>query len=396
MRVLCVPDLHCWWSNYDRNGSRLEEWRTCTRALIEAARASDVDIAVAPGDFFPHPRPSAAQVLEIAAFFRALEDAGVPVVGCAGNHDYPGPGQAGPVDLVGAMGGGGRWGLTSPTVIRVAAGGATVAVAVLPWAKASTLIEAASMGDAAQRTVDALVAACWSLAARAAEVEADYRILIGHWAVSEAITGTGEVMGLREPSIPLSVLRSLPFDAVIFGHVHRPQVLYGGDEYPIVLHTGALVRHDFGEAGDPRVAYVVDLAEREVEAVEIPARRFVTWDVPAAAARDAQPPADVRDAIVRVRIAGREDEIARVDVAEIQARVEAAGAHWVEVQVVAEQIQRIRVEGLTERVDPLEALDRWLEMRSDLDEDTRRGVRRAVLHLLGREVAEHGTVAAAG
>lgn len=303
------------------------------------------------------------------------------MVGCAGNHDYPGPGRAGPVDLVGAMGGGGRWGITSPAVVRIASGGMVVAVAVLPWFRTDSPVET-----------------CRSLAAQAAEVDADYRILMGHWAVSEAVMSTGETVGAREPSIPLPTLLSLPFDAAIFGHIHRPQVLCPGNggKLPIVLHTGALVRRDFGEAGDPRLAYVVDLFRRRVEHIEIPARRFVAWDVHAMALRDAQPPEAVRDAIVRVDIKGREDELVRVDARVIRERLEAAGAHWVEARVVPEPSRRARIEGLTERVAPLEALDRWLEMRSDLDAATRQQVKNAVLRLLEGGVAGCGAVAAAG
>jgi DNA repair exonuclease SbcCD nuclease subunit len=347
--------------------------------MLDLAAREGCSLAVAPGDMFDVPRPPARAIIEVASVFQAFEDQGIPVVGCAGNHDAGAPGQPGPVDVLATLGRS-RWGITRPTVTTVAG----VHVAVLPWAKPSGLVqEAGGSGDLVERTTEALIAIVRMLAA--AVDPAQPAILIGHWGVTGSVVSSGQLL-TGEATLPLGELQAGPWRAAVMGHIHKPQVFPGR---PTVLHTGALTRRDFGEAADPRGCYVLDLETGEVEWHDLPARRFVTLDLSpfCSYADDPDVKEDVKDAIVRVVYRATEEEAQAISDEAIIRTLYELGAHHV-AGVYPEIIRagRTRAEGLTEKTSPLEALDQWLKLRGDLSEELRAEVRSAAETLM-REVA---------
>ncbi|HHW13686.1 MAG TPA: exonuclease SbcCD subunit D [Firmicutes bacterium] len=375
MKVLAIPDLHCHYDNYSRPGedgtpSRLVDWRRTADALVKLAIRERVDLAVAPGDYFVTPRPPARAIIEVANLFARLEAAGIPVVGCSGNHDTPGPGHPGPVDVIATLGQR-AWGITTPQVVEVAG----IQVAVLPWAKPSAVAaESESTGDAIQQTAGVLLGIARALAAQCDLSRPT--IMIGHWAVAGCRTSSGQVLFGEEPTLPLAELQTLPFQAVIMGHIHRPQE-WTSPGAPPVIHTGALERRDFGEEHDRRGAYIVDLDTREVQWHDLPARRFLTIDLANVTGGIRSEPTEweldqVRDAIVRVCYRATEEQAKGIDHADIIETLYDSGARHV-AGVFPEIIrgERGREASVTETTSPLEALDKWLALRADLSEDLR-------------------------
>lgn len=397
MKILCAPDLHCYWPNYSRTGedgipSRLADWRRTAEALVEAAVAHHVAAALFPGDFFPNSRPAPAQVLEVASLFRRLENEGVPVVGCAGNHDLLGPGQPSPVDVVARLAPDNfRWGLTQPGIVHLDG----LEVVVLPSTKA-VKTDADPATAAQQTSLQLLDIARYWLAMADPNLPA---VLMGHWAVSGCRLAAGNVLAATEPTLPLGDLQALPVQAVVMGHIHTPQVI---STNPLVLHTGVFERHDFSEEKNECGCYIIDLNTQANEWVELPARKFWTLDLDeddidwlankGGRAEDVVLDDDrrrelVRDAIIRVRYCATEEVANKIDHAALIHVLEGAGAH--EVAGVYPEItrgERARETSLTETTRPLEALEKWLALRSDLSEDLRTRVLTAADELL-KEVA---------
>ena len=391
MKVLAIPDLHAFPENYSRPSedgipSRLADWRRTADALVELAVRERVDLAVAPGDYFTNPKPPARAIIEVATLFRRLEDAYIPVVGCNGNHDLAGPGQAGPVDIIAKLGNP-QWGITTPWAALVCPG---VQVAVLPWAKPGSLLQnSESASDLVQRTSQALMDIARGFAAQLDPNRP--AILIGHWPVAGCVLSSGQSLAGGEPSLPLHELQALPFRLIVMGHIHRPQFwqhLSGS----IVLHTGAFQRNDFGEEHDKRGAYIVDIETGVVEWHDLPARRFYTFcldddtDVRAwleGVIGTGDDFAAARDAICRVTYRCTDELHRQVDQAALIRALEEAGAHQV-AGVYPEIIKadRARASELTEQTLPLEALDAWLAMRTDLSAELRSEVRQAAESLM--------------
>src|SRR5690606_4895023 len=146
--------------------------------------------------------------------------------------------------------------------------------------------------------------------------EVDYSILIGHWAIKGCVTSNGTRIIDQEPVLELEDLYQLPVDAVILGHIHKPQQFDG--PFPI-LHTGALLRSSFVEEHDERKVAVVDLEAKRIAWHPIPARRYLTWrltEEELQTGRYACPP-EAKDAICRVVYAATEEVHKQVDQARL-------------------------------------------------------------------------------
>lgn len=374
-KILLAPDLHCYYSNYGRIGSdgvhtRLAEWRECADAIATAAEAHRVDVAVFPGDLFNNPRPSPTQVLEVADLFRRLQSLGVQVLACAGNHDVGTSGQAGPVDLLAEMGDA-AWGITGPNVYPVATSSGLVDFVVLPWVKSATVnAQAENAVEAAEEVADGVLSIARML--RAAST-ASTRVFVGHWTITGSISSSGHVMATRgEPDLPLASLASMGFDAILMGHIHKPQVLC---EEPFAAYAGAMQRCDFGEERDPRGCWIWDSETKEHTWVELPARRFYTidlkgdgavqeWmDMPDLTREETQA---VKDAIVRVRCRYSLD-MGAVDTRLVRQKLLRGEPHHIAgIATDLIRTERTRDSAVTEATQPLEALDRYLAQRGDV------------------------------
>lgn len=390
MRILLAGDLHCYYSNYGRvdpsgTHSRLAEWRGIADALIRVAISRKVDIAVFPGDYYVNARPSPQQVLEVRRLFQGLNDRGIDVIGCPGNHDNPGAGQAGPCELLPPMGSS-YWSITTPQVINARG----LQVAVLPSVKPSALIaECADPAEANQRTVQALLDIARSLRAQCAD---GHKVLIGHWAIGGCMTSSSQTLGANEPVLPLGELLGLGFDAYLFGHIHKPQVL---NQRPFVGYSGAFQRINFGEEDDARGCYIIDLDTGVYDWVYLPARRFFTLELDEDDIHDfleGEPPAgfiglnEARDTIARIVYRCNEELATQVDHNKLIEFVQAEEPHYFAgVFPEIERSERARQAGITETTSPLAALSAWLQAR-EMSPETRRAVQDEVEALL-REVS---------
>jgi exonuclease SbcD len=393
-KILLAADLHCYYSNYGRvlpsgEHSRLAEWRQVADALVQAATSHRVDVAVFPGDFFTSARPSPIQVLAVADLFRTLESTGIKVIGCPGNHDLGQVGQPGPCELVAEMGSP-NWCVSTPISFSLPNG---LQISVLPSVKPAALnAEASNPTEAAQQLSQLLLDIAQGLRV---QLNNDLpKILVGHWTISGAVTSSGQLLyGGTEPVLPLAELLALDFDAYLFGHIHKPQVL---NEHPFVGYAGALQRVDFGEEKDPRGCWIVDLEARTHEWVDLPALRF--WTVNLEDDQDVQAWLDgligtgddfeaAKNAIVRVKYRCSEELAKKVDHQAFIKRLEQENPHLI-AGVFPEIIrsERGRETSLNETTKPLEALEKWLALRGDLSEEFKARVT-AVAEFMLKEVA---------
>lgn len=402
MRILQVGDPHCFPATYNRTEadgtpSRLREWQDCAAQVVEIAYETRPDLIVCPGDYFVNARPSATQIIAVSWLFRQLAEI-APVVGCAGNHDLAGAGQPGPVAIIGEVGMefpyGGAWGIESPQVVHRDDLGFDVAV--LPAVKPAGLLEQSPDPAALAQLVSAkLVEIARGLRA---QCDAPIKVLIGHWTIAGSVTSSGQVMvGGMEPAIPLAELQAQGWDAVLFGHIHKPQVL---SEKPFIAYAGALLRGDFGEEHDERGVYLIDLAAGTHEFIPVPARRFLTLDFgtpdecPQSFLEALGRPEDwldvganpVRDAIVRVQYRATAEIAGQIDQGRLVRALEEAGAHIVAgIYPEIECADRARAE-ISETTGPLEALGKWLDLRTDVSDGLRERVAATAGQIL-REVA---------
>lgn len=394
-KVLCAPDLHYGYDNYSVPGldgvpSRVAEWRACADALVRIASENRVDVALMPGDAFTSGKHSAQAIIEVYNLYRRLRDTGAGVLGTLGNHDWVGAGRRGPVDVLAELGEP-NWGITTPCIVDLPQRDTAkphVQVAVLPWTKASLILQdAESAGDVNTRASAALSALVLSLAAQVDPNRPS--VLLGHWPVAGCIMSSGQALVGGEPAVTLGDLQAGPWAGVIMGHIHKRQEFPGR---PLVLHTGAMTRRDFGEERDDCGCGILDTDTGEVTWHELPARRFFTWMLDdrqvseattAAAGGVHHGPEEARDAICRVRYRTTEEQHRQIDRATLEEALCRVGAQFVAgVFPEIERPERARVQGLTEETDPITALESWLQLRSGLSMELRTEVQVAMRNLL--------------
>ena len=358
-------------------GSRLRDQSEALGRLAGIALEHEVDAVVFAGDAFQHRRPAIDELLVFRKWVRALGACDIPVFAIPGNHDVLGPGRATTLDL-----------FVDDLDLRVRPGAwPTVrehgTLAALPWAHPATFrIE---RGDSPRRMAAALLDIAAGLRAECSSPA----VLVTHWAVSGSALPSGlPASALREPVLPSADLLAQDWDAVIAGHVHRPQRI----DHPEIGGTGIVVPGspavcDFGEAEHEHGAWLLDLSSGTLDFVPIAGRPFVTLDLEwrRGGTWPPQLPGSVEEAVVRVRLRLQEGD--QPSLADLRRELLSAGAHKVwAIQPEYERAVRAEAQGLREDEGPLELFDRWLASQESTGEESARALREQAAAYLEEEL----------
>lgn len=377
-RLLCVGDLHLEaGGDYCRHpGQRLDEQMQVWARALEISREMKCDAVLLAGDAFHKAKPSPEAMLAFERPILALrETLGVTaprIVAIPGNHDYASAdaglglevfGEAGLLTLA-----------RTPQVVHVAG----VDVACLPWAPVGRIVAQAGGGD--RDELHRAAAETLLTVARGLRAQVDGPcVLLTHFSISGAVTPDGADVGLfREPVLVAGDLDAVGFEAIVAGHIHKPQTIASGHGF----YTGSPMPLSFGEAKSDHGVWILDIDADAVSAsfVPIESRRLITLDL----ALDAMEAdgidalrelndalgdpdvwragrSDVTDAVVKVRITATAEQARRLDIGAIKRTLIDAGAHKVwAVQTDVTRDDRARVDGLDETLSELDALDLYL------------------------------------
>ncbi len=387
MKIVHFADLHIGVENYSRPDpdtglpSRLIDFLEAFDELVEYSLAERVDLVVFAGDAYKTREPSQTHQREFAKRIRRLTGAGIPVFLLIGNHDLPNAiSRASALEIFQTLAVehvyvGSRVGTTV-----VPTGSGPLQIVSVPWPNRSTLL---SREDYRSLSVDEVDRKIEELLAQLIEAQAESldpaipAILTAHIAMhgSKVKTGSEDWMTVgRFPALMPSTLDPDRFDYVALGHHHIQQQV---SQRPPMYYAGSMQRVDFGEEKDDKGFMVVTLDPAEpagqrvtdVQFRKVHARRFVTVDVTVkgedstAEVLDAIHRANVRDAIVRVRIALTAQQNAALR--ENDLRDALAPAHVVAAitkTLAHERRRRAFDESSPERMAPLDALRRYYEL----------------------------------
>jgi exonuclease SbcD len=355
-RFLCCGDLHLD-AGPDLGrapGDRLHEQEEVWRRCLEIAAEENVEAVLFAGDAFHKARPSPEAML---AFERPLlvESRHLrPMVAILGNHDVAGVSLGTGLEVFAEAG---LLTLAREPAIHAVAG---VSIACLPWVAASRVVAAHGGGD--RDDINAQAAELLLATARGLRAQIDGpAILLTHFSISGSSLPNGlPVEQLREPVLQLGDLEALGFDAVIAGHIHVPAQL--GDDQR-VIYVGSPLPLNFGEADVRHGVWIVETNPFDARFVRIASRLLETldYDEPPGAPYEVAE-ALVMEAIVKVRVKATPGEARRFDVAAFKRALYDSGAEKVwSVQLEIERPERARVEGLSEELDELAALELWME-----------------------------------
>jgi len=199
-------------------------------------------------------------------------------------------------------------------------------------------------------------------------------ILAGHLAHSEATVGSEKIMTVgRDYFLLRSNIANPAFDYIALGHMHRRQIV----DHPVpVVYPGSLQSIDFGDEGDEKGFYVLQIDEaaskgrrlKDYTFHPIKTRRFLTVEIdantddPAATVLQAIAKKEVKDAIVRihVRVSAPNEDLIR----EGEIRKALKEAYYFAINKEVEREHRTRLGGQPiEGMTPLQALKLYLESK---------------------------------
>jgi exonuclease SbcD len=362
--------------------SRLVDFLASLDSLVDFALENKVDLVLFCGDAYKSREPSQTQQRELARRINRLSAAGIPVFLLVGNHDLPNAiGRATATEIFDTLAVKNIHVSGKPGIYKVPTPSGVIQIATLPWLRRSALLaslhreEANSLSfEELNRELEKVLTDIISNHARQLEPGLPC-ILAAHVWVTGARLGSGRQITIGQEHVLLPGSVALPtFDYVALGHIHRHQVLH---QEPPVVYAGSLSALDFGEEGDEKGFYLVDIEpdgaaggkQVSFEFHPVAGRRFLTLSADVTV-DDADPTATVlsaiagqgdkvKGAIVRLQVRLPAEIEGQLNDSEIRAAL--AEAHYFAIAREITQETRPRLGDQTaEEITPNQALKAYL------------------------------------
>jgi len=385
MRILHFADLHLGVETYGRIdpstglSSRLSDFLAALDQLVDYALNNDVDLVLFCGDAYKNRDPSQTYQREFAKRIRKLSASDIRVFLLAGNHDLPhAAGRATAVEIFDTLAIENITVANQPLSHRIETNKGPLQIVALPWAIRSKLL---SREDTKNLSLEQINDRIQDILTHWLHAEVENlnpgipAILAGHLAHSGATPGSEKTMLVgRDYVLQLSVIANPAFDYVALGHMHNQQK----SDHPVpVVYPGSLQAIDFGDEGQEKGFYVLELDEtaergrrlRSYEFHPVEARRFLTirvnadTDDPMGTILHALASNNVEDAIVRLQIKVPAEKEGLVKENEIRkALKEAYFIAAINKEIDREHRSRLGTHS-AEGITPLEALQLYLESK---------------------------------
>lgn len=203
-------------------------------------------------------------------------------------------------------------------------------------------------------------------------------ILMAHYTVPGCNMESGQTSFFTnfEPVIPRETLLAAKYEAVLLGHIHRPQMLDGLHN---VFYSGAINAMNFNDEGQDRGFWIHEFNEKGAlvkgHRYTTPYRQFhtITWDSDEVGNYIREGvmylhrtgiPEEVTDKIVRVRYSCTSEQKKALNIPLLQKNLYELGAFYV-ADIEAESTIDITNRGLlSEESDPRLNLKKWLEEKT--------------------------------
>lgn len=377
MRFVCAGDIHLGSGPDLHPGgakARLAEQEAVLGQIVDAANELEAPLLWA-GDAWEHRRPTPAQVLAFRRQLSRLQNGAIVI---PGNHDVEAFEEPTGYDLLDSEVPN-LLDIHAPTVAnqpQIVTLGDGYNIACLPWAPPHRLValdEGTPRSVLNARLADGLLDIARGLYAQM-PVDAP-RILLGHWAISGAALPSGlPTDQMTEPIVNLAELEAIGYDAIVFGHIHRAQMLSQPDSPP-AFYTGSPMPLNFGEVNVDHCCWLLEIdAGNDATAYRLPLRfpALQTIDTEAVTIGDEVQVAykQVEEgATVKIRVAATQEQARRLDVGALRrdlVEVRKARHVW-SVEVNAERGEVVRGAAVDEGLDDVETFTAWLDLEGALN-----------------------------
>ena len=260
MRLIHTADWHL--GRKLKGVDRTPEIEAALKALLQQAKEREVDAVLVAGDLFETANPTTAAERVAYQFFCGLQQARIPAVAIAGNHD-----SAFRIDSIATLLSlAGVHALGKPRladkggVVQLDTPSGKLCVGALPFASEKRLLRAEDLWDKdsveqQQHYRDRINYLLTNLARGFRDDSAN--VLMGHLCMGSAKLSKSEREFESTGNYSLSD-GMLPSDAqyIALGHIHKPQSINASAP---TRYSGSLIQIDFGEAEEEKGFNLIDL-----------------------------------------------------------------------------------------------------------------------------------------
>ncbi|MDP6141872.1 MAG: exonuclease subunit SbcD [Dehalococcoidales bacterium] len=386
MKIIHFADLHLGMENYGQIdpatglSSRLLEFLSALDQLIDFATENKVDLVLFCGDAYKSRDPSQTQQRELAKRINRLSNNGIATLLLIGNHDLPNAtGRATTTEIFDTLSVKNVYIANRPDIFKIVTPNGTIQIVSLPWLRRSILLnrEDTKKLDFDQINIKMQEVLTNIISAKAKELDPKLpSVLAAHVWVSGSQIGSEKSMTIGQEHVLLPSNVAHPaFDYIALGHIHRHQVL---SHNPPVIYAGSLGRLDFGDEGDDKGFYLIEIepdtetgkTQTTFEFHTVDGRRFITINANIDPA-DTDPTATVLKAIAEQEN-GVSDSIVRLLISlpqELEGQLRdgdinnaLAEAHYHTTTMDIRRESRLRMDSRSaEEITPTQALKAYLE-----------------------------------
>jgi exonuclease SbcD len=384
MKIIHFADLHLGVESYGRIdpesglSSRLLDFLSAYDQLVDFAIENKVDLVLFCGDAYKSRDPSQTQQREFAKRIKRLSEGGIPVFLLIGNHDLPNAiGRATTTEIFNTLAVENVYVANRPDVHRIPTPSGIIQIVALPWLRRSALL---TKEDSKSLNFDQLNHKMQQkltgiIKTKIKELDPKLpSILAAHVWVAGARIGSEDSMTIGQEQVLLTSNVAHPsFDYIALGHIHKHQVLC---QNPPVVYAGSLERLDFGDEGDDKGFYLV-----EIETGSEPGKRRVSYQFQPVSGRpfitikadiepqDPEPTLTILKAIAQQKIS---NAVVRLQISlpqELEGQVRDGDiknalkeAHYYTIAKDIKRENRIRLGNRTaEEITPIQALEAYLQ-----------------------------------
>jgi exonuclease SbcD len=386
LKIIHFADLHLGVESYGQIdpatglSSRLLEFLSALDQLIDFATENKVDLVLFCGDAYKSRDPSQTQQRELAKRINRLSNNGIATLLLIGNHDLPNAtGRATTTEIFDTLSVKNVYIANRPDIFKIVTPNGTIQIVSLPWLRRSILLnrEDTKKLDFDQINIKMQEVLTNIISAKAKELDPKLpSVLAAHVWVSGSQIGSEKSMTIGQEHVLLPSNVAHPaFDYIALGHIHRHQVL---SHNPPVIYAGSLGRLDFGDEGDDKGFYLIEIepdtetgkTQTTFEFHTVDGRRFITINANIDPA-DTDPTATVLKAIAEQEN-GVSDSIVRLLISlpqELEGQLRdgdinnaLAEAHYHTTTMDIRRESRLRMDSRSaEEITPTQALKAYLE-----------------------------------
>ncbi|MUG92973.1 exonuclease subunit SbcD [Scytonema sp. UIC 10036] len=260
MRLIHTSDWHL--GKRLKGEDRTPEIAAALDELLKQAKERQVDAVLVAGDIYDVPNPPAEAEQVAYNFFCKLKEAKIPAIAIAGNHDsaFRIDGIAKLLSFVGVQALGRPQPPNKGGVIHVDTPAGKLCVAAMPFASERRLLKYEDLWD--KDDLEQRQHYRFQVQKLLGKLATQFRddsvnVIMAHMTIEGALRAYSEVDYYTRDTYVISG-QTLPPTAqyIALGHIHKPQKI---SHAAPTCYAGSLIQIDFGEAGEDKGFYLVDV-----------------------------------------------------------------------------------------------------------------------------------------